>query len=219
MSLATVGTVLGLAVVDATRPATIGITIYLLLARPKRLGLLLTTYLGTLAAAYFTLGVLLMVGLGVLVPRIDPAVISWIQGSVGALMVLGCFFIPDGEPDPEPNRTQTFTLGAMVLLGLATWLFEFYTAIPYFAAIGIMTAADLNPAEWLSLLAVYGFIMTLPGFTIAGAWLLMPARMRRRIERWQSKLDSGSRATLRWMIGIAGVIVFLDALPGDILPF
>ncbi|MGP6175603.1 hypothetical protein [Corynebacterium sp. A21] len=42
----------------------------------------------------------------------------------------------------------------MMLFGLGTWLFEFYTAVPYFGAIGVMASAGLVPTQWLPLLAV-----------------------------------------------------------------
>lgn len=68
MSMLTITAVLGLAVVDMLSPALIGVTLYLLLARPRRTGLLLGVYLATVAAAYLLLGVVLMVGLGAVVP-------------------------------------------------------------------------------------------------------------------------------------------------------
>lgn len=104
----------------------------------------------------------------------------------------------------------------MVLLGLGTWLFEFYTAIPYFAAIGVMTSAGLEPGQWLLLLAVYVTIMILPGIVVYIAWLLLQERAQERFERWQSKLADNPRNTLSWVVGIAGVLIFLDALPDQI---
>lgn len=99
-----------------------------------------------------------------------------------------------------------------VQFGLGTWLFEFYTAVPYFGAIAVMTSAGLAPSSWLPLLGIYVVIMILPGLVLAVAWLLLRERLRERFERWQHKLSAGSRSALSWTLGIAGVLVFLDAL-------
>jgi cytochrome c biogenesis protein CcdA len=217
MSLVTIGAVLGLAVLDMLSPAVVGVTIYLLLARPRRTLALLGAYLGTVAAAYFALGVLLMLGLGAVVPAVDPTVWAWAQAGVGIALFVGSWFIPDKKPERASVQPRKITMRSMVLLGLGTWLFEFYTAVPYFGAIGIMTAAGLEPAQWLLLLTVYVIIMILPSVALYLAWAFMREQMQERLERWQRKLDSGSRNALSWIVGIAGVLIFLDALPNQIV--
>jgi cytochrome c biogenesis protein CcdA len=216
MSAATLAAVLGLAVLDMLSPAVIGVTIYVRLARPRRSVLLLGTYLGTVAVSYFVLGVLLMLGLGAIVPAIDPAVWQWVQAGVGIALFVGSWFIPDRKSERAPVQERTFSVSSMVILGLGTWLFEFYTAVPYFGAIGIMTAAELEPAVWLLLLAAYVIIMILPGIALYLVGAIVRERMHDRLERWRRRLDSGSRNTLRWIVGIAGVLIFLSALPSEI---
>ncbi|MEQ4722464.1 GAP family protein [Nonomuraea sp. B19D2] len=99
----------------------------------------------------------------------------------------------------------------MLLLGLGTWLFEFATAVPYFGAIGIMTSAGLPAVQWSPLLGGYVTIMVIPGMLLFVAWAVLGERMRERFERWQNRLSSGSRTTLRWIVGIAGCLIFLEA--------
>jgi hypothetical protein len=100
---------------------------------------------------------------------------------------------------------------------LGTWLFEFYTAVPYFAAIGIMVSAGLEPSRWLPLLGAYVFIMILPGIALFLAWVFLRDRLKERFEGWQRKLSSGSRTTASWIAGIAGAVLFLNALPAEIV--
>ena len=214
MSIAIVGAVLGLAVLDTLSPSVVGVSMYLLLTRPHRLGALLGTYLATVAVAYFALGVLLMLGLGAIVPVVDDAVWAWAEAVLGAILLVGSFFIRDRKPGRAEARAATPR--AMVLLGLGTWLFEFSTAVPYFAAVGVMTSAGLSAMEWLPLLGVYVTIMVLPGVMLFAAWAALGDRMRDRFERWQKTLSSGSRTTLRWVIGIAGALLLLDAAPDQI---
>ncbi|WP_329091575.1 MULTISPECIES: GAP family protein [unclassified Streptosporangium] len=216
MSIETIGAVLALALLDTLSPTVIGVTLYLLLARPHRVGALLGVYLGSVAIAYFALGVLLMLGLGAVVPIVDDSVWAWGQAVLGAALIVGSYFIPDKNPERASVRARSFTLGSMLLLGLGTWLFEFATAVPYFAAIGVMTSANLPTVQWSPLLGVYVTIMVIPGILLFAAWATLGERMRERFERWQSKLSSGSRATLRWIVGIAGFLILLDAAPDQI---
>ncbi len=216
MSVETIGVVLGLALLDTLSPTVIGVTLYLLLARPRRVGTLLGVYLGSVAIAYFALGVLLMFGLGAVVPVVGDTVWAWGQTALGVALIAGSYFIPDKDPERAPVRARSFTLGSMLLLGLGTWLFEFATAVPYFAAIGIMTAARLTAVQWSPLLGVYVTVMVLPGILLLAAWAALGERTRERFERWRDKLSSGSRSTLRWIVGIAGVLILLDAAPDQI---
>ncbi|MDO5499404.1 MAG: GAP family protein [Propionibacteriaceae bacterium] len=212
MSLATALSVLGLALIDTLSPAVIGIVLYLLLAQPRRVGLLLASYLTTVASAYFLLGALLMVGLGAIMPTIKPAVGAGIQAGIGITLFIASWFIP-AKPRQTPRRPKNLTIPAMITFGLGTWLFEFATAVPYFTAIGIMTAAHLSLPQWLPLLIVYVAIMILPGLVLYLAWLALGERTRERFERWRTKMNSNVGGTVSWIIGIAGVLIFFNALP------
>lgn len=213
MSLATALSVLGLALLDTLSPAVIGIVLYLLLAQPHRVGRLLASYLTTVASAYFVLGALLMVGLGAIMPTIKPAVGAWIQAGIGITLFIASWFIPT-KPRQTPRRPKSLTIPAMITFGLGTWLFEFATAVPYFTAIGIMTAAHLSLPQWLPLLIVYVIIMILPGLVLYLAWLALGERTRERFERWRTKMNSNVGSTVSWIMGIAGVLIFFNALPG-----
>lgn len=212
MSIETIGAVLGLALLDTLSPTVIGITLYVLLARPRRVGALLGVYLGSVAIAYFALGALLMLGLGAVVPLVDDTVWAWGQAVLGAALIVGSYFIPDKNPERASLRARSFTVRSMLLLGLGTWLFEFATAVPYFGAIGIMTSADLPAVQWSPLLGVYVTIMVIPGILLVVAWTALGERLRERFERWQDKLSSGSRTLLSWIVWIAGCLILLEAV-------
>lgn len=213
MSFATGSSVLGLALLDALSPAVIGVVLYLLLAQPRRVGLLLASYLTTVAGAYFVLGALLMVGLGAIMPAVNPTVGAWIQAGIGVTLFIGSWFVPT-EPRQTPRRPKSLTIPAMIAFGLGTWLFEFVTAVPYFTAIGIMTAARLSLPQWVPLLIVYVIIMILPGLVLYLARLALGERTRERFERWRTQMDNSVRGALSWIMGIAGVLIFFNALPG-----
>ncbi|MEV4573743.1 GAP family protein [Nonomuraea jabiensis] len=212
MSIETIGAVLGLALLDTLSPTVIGITLYLLLVRPPRVGALLAVYLGSVAIAYFALGVLLMLGMGALAPRVEGNAWAWGQAALGAALIAGSYLIRGRAPERASIRARSFTMRAMLLLGLGTWLFEFATAVPYFGAIAIMTSAGLTAAQWSPLLGGYVTIMVLPGVLLLLAWAALGERTRERFERWRDRLSSGSRSTLRWIVGIAGALILLEAV-------
>jgi cytochrome c biogenesis protein CcdA len=175
-------------------------------------GALLGVYLGAVAIAYFALGVLLMLGLGAVVPLVDDTVWAWGQAVLGAALIVGSYFIPDKNPERASIQARSFTMRSMLLLGLGTWLFEFATAVPYFGAIGIMTSANLSAVQWSPLLGGYVAIMVIPGILLFVAWAALGERLRERFERWQHKLSSGSRTVLSWIVWIAGFLILLEAV-------
>ncbi|TDC51894.1 GAP family protein [Jiangella ureilytica] len=218
----------GLALLDTLSPATIGISIYLLLTAGPRTGRLLTGYLTTVAAFYFALGVALMAGLGAVTDSLGDAMDSrtahLVQLGIGAALFIGCWFVPGKKKEREDDggsgaagRTQrragrAQTLPAMVGLGLTTGLLEAATALPYLAAIGLMTSADLSPAQWGPLLAGYTVVMVLPGALLYLVRRIAGERVRSRFERFRDWLRANSGETLAWIMGIAGVLLARDAI-------
>lgn len=217
LPIETMGAVLGLALLDTLSPTVIGVTLYLLLAGPRRVGPPLFVYLGSVAVAYFALGVLLMLGLGAVVPLVDDTGWAWGQAALGVALIVGSYFVPRANPGPAPVPAPSFGMRAMLLLGLGTWLFEFATAVPYFGAIGIMTSAGLPAVHWVPLLVAYVTIMVIPGVLLLAAWTALGERLRERFERWRAKLSSGSRALLSWIVFMAGCVILLEAV-GTIFP-
>lgn len=221
--------VYGLALLDTLSPATIGISIYLLLTGGPRAARLLTSYLATVAAFYFCLGVALMAGLGAVADSLGDAMhgraASLVQLGIGAALFIGCWFVPTKQKErsdddgsgaagrSERRAGRARTIPAMVGLGVTTGLLEAATALPYLAAIGLMTSAGLSPAQWAPLLAGYTVVMVLPGLLLHLAWRVAGERVRSRFERFRDWLRATSGETLAWIMGIAGVLLVRDAVP------
>lgn len=212
MSWELVAGVFGLAVLDMVSPALIGVSIYVVLRRPRWVFGLLGTYLGTVAVLYFLLGVGLMFGLSAAVSFVDETVARWIQAALGAALLIGSWWVPTERKRNPAAGSGAFTARRMLVLGLGTWVIEFATAIPFFGAVGLMTSAGLTPAEWLPLLALYVLIMVLPGLAIVAVWAIMGDRVQGRLERWRTKLADRGRAWLPWVVGILGFLVLRDAV-------
>ncbi|MFI7612074.1 hypothetical protein ACIBP6_12715 [Nonomuraea terrae] len=59
-------------------------------------------------------------------------------------------------------------------------------------------------------------VMVIPGILLFVGWAALADRMRARFDRWQDKRSSGCRTTLSWIVGTAGFLLLLDALPDEI---
>ncbi len=211
--------VYGLALLDTLSPATIGITVYLLLTAQRRLVRLLITYAATVAAFYFALGNGLMLGAGAFFSAFGDAVDSntaaWIQLMIGVALFAGSWLIPTDRRDPDEvtsRASRAHTVPAMVVLGVTTGLAEAATAVPYLGAVGMMTAADIGPQQWIPLLAGYNLIMVAPVIILYLVWKTMGERARSRLEKIRVALATRSREALAWMIGIAGLMVAANAV-------
>lgn len=215
--------VYGLALLDTMSPATIGISIYLLLTGGSRTPRLLFSYLATVALFYFCLGIALMAGLGAVVDSLGDAANSrtayLIQAAVGAALFIGAWVVPTKKKDDsggsgrsERRAGRVRTVPAMVGLGVTTGLLEAATALPYLAAIGLMTSNELSPAQWVPLLAGYNAIMVAPGVLLFLVWRVAGERVRSRFERFRDWLRASSAETLSWIMGIVGFLLVSDAV-------
>ncbi|RNL86960.1 GAP family protein [Halostreptopolyspora alba] len=207
----------GLALLDTLSPAVLGVTLFVLLSGNRRTALPLFAYLLTVALFYFSAGVGLMLGLGSVISRLgnvgDHPVVLWGQALLGAAL-LGYSFVMPTRPTAGARRREprSFRVPTMIGLGVTTGVFEIGTALPYLAAIGIMSTAELPAAWWVPLLAGYTIVMVLPPALMYLAHRILGERMRPRLQRWREKVTSGSRETLAWIIGIAGFLLLSDAV-------
>lgn len=157
--------VFGLAFHDSVNPSALVVTLRLL-ATESPTGTVLA-YLAGVFSLYLAVGVASMAGLGLALDSVGPlrrgTVGYGVQGLVGAAMLGYALLAPD-EPADEPrtrlsragNRRTYFALGVTVT-GL-----ELSTALPYVAAVGLLTRAQLPPSQWLAILLGYNLLFVLP---------------------------------------------------------
>lgn len=122
---------------------------------------------------------------------------------IGGALFIGSFFIP-AKKKTEPRRPRSHSLRAMFGLGLTSALIEVATALPYFAAIGLMTTAKLNAIQWVPVLAGYNFIMILPPLLLLGLYLLLGRHMRKPLKKLRVKIAQSTGSVLSWVMCIAG---------------
>lgn len=207
----------GLALLDTLSPATLGVTVYLLLTDKEKLTKRLLVYLLTIAGAgfYFAVGVSLMLGLDFLLEIISGVfqnrIVSWTFFIIGVILFIASFYVPTKKSSDLPAPKSKSIL-SMVALGFTTSLIEVGTAFPYFAAIGIMTTSNLSWVEWSSILAGYNFIMVLPSLVLFLFYLLFGRWMQTSLEKLRVKIANNTGSALSWIMCIVGLILIFNSL-------
>lgn len=207
--------VLGLAVVDSINPSALVVALWWL-SQPRAVPRLLA-YVAGIAVAYLSLGVALMLGLGAAVRQfgdaLDHPVVVSVQLALGlALLAYGIFAPKAASSPPEPPRPRIGGLLGMALLGMLVTTVELTTALPYFAAVALMTSAQMPVLQWLPLLLVYNAIFIAPPLLLLGLHLLAGRHFEGRFAQWRAALQRGAREALLWVIAIAGVALSGDAV-------
>lgn len=205
----------GLALLDMLSPATLGVTVYLLLTEKERLSSRLMIYLLSVAVFYFLAGIFVMLGLDAVMTAfstiLQNRVVSWIMLITGGGLFIASFYYPKRKKSDLP-RPKSKSKMSMVALGFTTSLIEVGMAFPYFAAIGLMTTSDLKAYQWLPILAGYNFMMVLPPLILFLLHLLLRGLMHRPLEKLQMKLLKHSGSAASWIMCIVGLILIFQSL-------
>ncbi|WP_217560974.1 GAP family protein [Paenibacillus sp. GbtcB18] len=215
MNLELLVSVGGLALLDTLSPATLGVTVYLLLTEKERLSSRLMIYLVTVAAFYFFVGVAFMLGMDMLLAAFSSIfqnrIVSWVTLIIGGILFIASFYYPESKKSDLP-RPKSKSKTSMIALGFSTSLIEVGTAFPYFAAIGLMTTSNLAVFQWLPILAGYNFIMVLPPLIVFSLHLLLGRVMQRPLEKLQIKISKHSGSAISWIMCIVGLILIFNSL-------
>ncbi|MBE7683447.1 MULTISPECIES: GAP family protein [Paenibacillus] len=207
----------GFALLDTLSPTLIGVTLYLMIAENRRFGSRLMIYIMTVMILYFLLGCVLMLGLEILkevfTSFFENKVVSWFLLIGGGLLFAGSFFIKPSHTKNKNYHTPRST-GVMGLLamGLTTFLLEAGTALPYYAAVSLMTTEGLITVEWVSILLGYNLVMVSPPIIIYMLYIWLGSSVQKRVERLQNKLEKQSGSVLSWVMCIAGLVLIFNVL-------
>ena len=222
MTLGLVAALAGLALLDSTSIGTLFIPIWLMLT-PGRLRLSrFGVYLGTITVFYFAVGVLIVLGASQVIDHLDGRVALWIQLVIGVFLFVISFRF-DGKKKPDTgkwrnrinaNGSAAALAGVAVLAGVV----ELATMLPYLGAIGMMSAADLNPGQIGLLLAGYCLVMIVPAVLLLGGRLALRARIEPFLTRISTWFAEKGASTTGWILGIAGFLVARDAIARLFLP-
>lgn len=214
MSIETLSVIGVLAILDTLSPAIIGVTVYVLLVAKKQQSRLLLTYLTTVVLFYFSTGIFLMLGLDVIFDPIANALNNHsarlVMIIVGAILFVGSWLVPKKKTSGSP-KPKSFSIGAMIALGFTTSLLEVATALPYFAAIGILTSNHLAFYEWLPIIAGYNLIMITPAILLLCLHILFKRFMNKPLRKIQALFDKSTSSALSWAMFFVGLILLMNA--------
>lgn len=217
-----------LALIDATSLGTLVIPVWLLLTpgRP-RIGRILT-YLGTVVAAYFVLGLALLAGLMAAFERFS----GWLRGDVGnhvmlygglAMLAAG-ICMPSRDADAGPGRVMRYVaqwreraLGdqggtrALMTLAVIAVVVEAASMLPYLAGLGLMSTMDGPAATRVIVLAGYCAVMVTPALVLVAARVALGARLDSGLRRLGAWVERSSGESVAWALAIIGVVLVRSA--------
>lgn len=220
MTVAVLGTLAVLALIDSTSFGTLLIPIWLMLApgtlRPGRI----VVFLATVAAFYVLLGLALVAGVDAFSEQLSDAFetkpVQIIQLIVGVAMLVIAFRLPGGKSNGKPGRLDAWRERAvgddgsakgLMILAVTAALIEAASMVPYLVAIGLIGTAGLSWPVTVLVLVGYCLVMTLPALLLLGARMGAAARIEpilRRINEWMVRNGPENTA---WIIGIIGFYV------------
>jgi hypothetical protein len=225
LSIALVGSLVLLALLDSTSIGTLFVPIVLMLApgRPKAARLL--GYLCTIAGFYLVLGVVIMLGAGTLFDRFGDALDSrpayWAQLVLGVgLFLLSFRFDPKRRAAKGRSPTTDWTgrvrratgsTGTLTTLALTAGLLEVATMFPYLGAIALVAGAGLDPVARVAVLAGYCLVMILPALVLLAVRVTLSERITpvlTRVNKWFEKHAMGATG---WILAIVGFLLVRDA--------
>jgi hypothetical protein len=204
-----IAAVLLLAVIDSINPSAIVVTLYLLSVAGARAAVQVIVYIAAIFATYLLFGALLILGIASLLPSVrgmlDTRIGLIAQSLVGlALLVYGLSGSSWPQPAPAVGRPSVSTYAGLVMLGVTVTAMELPTAIPYFAAIALITDAGLPMAVWAPLIAIYNVIFVLPPVALLIGHLVLQGRLAEPYAALRERIERGARETALWVAGLVG---------------
>jgi len=236
VSLAALGGLVLLALVDSTSFGTLGIPVLLLIQR-QVVARAVLLYLAVIGGFYFLVGLALLAGAGVVVDAVggvlDHPVVAWIQLGVGVALFAVSFLLDrrgrawrarrraaKGLPEKESRRERwlariagpTPAAGAVAGVALAAGLVEVASMLPYLGAIGLISTSPLGAAQQVGVLAAYVLVMTLPALVLLALRLAAHRLVAPLLARAHRFIERNADEMLGWAVGIVGFLLAYDAL-------
>ena len=203
----TVASLVVLAVIDSINPSAIVVTLYLLSRSEPSVQV--GVYITTIFLTYFALGLMVILGIDTFLPSMGTVLRSPLglvgQGLVGvALLAYSLTASAGGTSATRVAPPSARTYAALAMLGVSVTAMELPTALPYFAAIAVITSADLPIRQWAPLLVLYNAIFVMPPVILLVGHLLFGKPLRERYAGLTLRLQHGARETAPWVAGLVG---------------
>lgn len=227
MTMALLGGLVVLALIDSTSFGTLLIPIWLMLAPGRLKPARLLIFLGTVAAFYFVLGLLLSAGVNVfsdqLKDALDTKPVQIVQLTLGIVLVVMAFLVGRKKESGEGGRITRWRQSAMseegstkalMSLALGATVLEAASMLPYLAAIGLLGTADLSWPVMTAVLAAYCLVMIAPALVLLAGRLLAQKSIEALLQRANDWMVRNAAENTGWILGIIGFLLAANALEG-----
>lgn len=206
----------GLALLDSLNPATIVAVTLVLIAAPRRPGLLAGAAVLGAALTVFTAGAALFLSAGAAADAVDGIVIALRYLAFGAagigLIVAGIRRFTERPRKPITLPTW-FTPWTALPFGVLLTAADLPNAFPYFIAIERLVSTGVSVGAGLLVIAGYTFIYCLPCLVLLIVGLVARDRVRAKLQRLVDRFGTG---TVRRSVPIAIVLIILGLAVGTI---
>lgn len=220
---------LALALVDSLSFGTLLVPVWLLLAPGRVRPVRVLVFLATVAAFYFVVGLLLTAGAVTFLADADfleTPMAGRAQFVLGAGLVVSSFFIgrKKGTDATAPGRLLRWRDRAMsegsgrgstasiVALALTAAVLEVATMLPYLAAIGLVSGAELDGGARAVVLGAYCLVMIVPALVLLAARLLARRLIEPILTRLADWMARQGAETTSWIVGLVGFFIARDAI-------
>jgi len=130
---------------------------------------------------------------------------------------------PDGGTHPAPaprpggggpvtTAPATGSVAALMGLAVAAAAIELASMLPYLAAIGMMTRAELGWPATAVVLAGYCVVMVLPALALLAARVTARRLVEPLLERLDAWMTRNAASATAWVVGIVGFLLARDAV-------
>lgn len=204
----------GLALLDSLNPATIIAVVLILIAAPRRPGLVAGAAVLGAALTVFSVGAALFLTAGAAAGAVDGIVVALRFVAFGAAGV--ALIIAGVRRLRERERRATalpawFSPWTALPFGAVLTAADLPNAFPYFIAIERLVAAEVPPGAGLAVIAGYTIVYCLPCLVLLAIGLLARDRVRARLERLVARFGTGTvprsvPVAVTWMVLGAAVL-------------
>lgn len=204
----------GLALLDSLNPATIIAVVLILIAAPRRPGLVAGAAVLGAALTVFSVGAALFLTAGAAAGAVDGIVVALRFVAFGAA---GIALIIAGVRRLRERERRAIALPAWfspwtaLPFGAVLTAADLPNAFPYFIAIERLVAAEVPPGAGLAVIAGYTIVYCLPCLVLLAIGLLARDRVRARLERLVARFGTGTvprsvPVAVTWMVLGAAVL-------------
>ena len=213
----TIAGLMALAVLDSVNPSAIAVTLYLLSIATSGAHVKVAVYISTIFVTYFALGVMMVLGIDALVPALADVLGSRTglvaQTLIGlALLVYSLTASTARTPSQAVSHPSAGTYAALAALGVSVTAMELPTAIPYFAAVALITEAKLPIQAWAPLLGMYNVMFVLPPIALLAGHVVFGKRLGETYATLRQRLQKGAQETMLWVAGLVGGGLFVTGM-------